>query len=345
MNFISKISIIVWQYSKVIIKKYLTLLLISSFIFLCNSTSMSQTKEIDSLKVAAKNSSDIEKSKILLLIADKFSGINFDSVVVYRNRALDIAKLSNDNKMIIRSLDKLASINFVIGNNARSIQLYNQAKILCIKAKEYYLLANIYMDLKMYYSSFSNYAGVLSTLDSALKIIDKNNIPNLKSVAYRHIANLYVSIQDFEVANHYTKMSLSIAKDENDKISYTNSLLVKGNVFLNQYNYDSTLYYYNMALSIAKEKNDKELLQIAYRRITEYYIVLKDYYLSERYIDSSIIYCKQLQLNNVIASLITDKAHISSQRNDIKNTLNYNLQALAIRISTGGKSAICSSLI
>lgn len=344
MYYCLKISNIIRQLL-LIVRCRISLLLVILFSFSGNNIIMSQTKIIDSLKIESSNSSTIEKSKMLLLIAKKFRGINYDSVVVYGTKALDNAEFIKDTNMIIESLIELAYINFSMGNNAMSMQLYDKAKQLCIKTNNYYYLADIYLDQDRYYNAFSNYAGVLSTLDTALSIIENNQIPNLKSNAYLQIANLYISIQDYALADNYAKIALRIAWEEDDKINYSNSLLVLGNLFLNQDNYDSTLFYYNKALAIAKEMNDNVLLQHAYRKITDYYIDLKDYNTSLRYIDSTIFYCNELHLNNELAALITYKAHISSQKNDFKNTLKYNLQALELRKSTGGKSSICASLL
>lgn len=335
----------VGQSSLKVIRYHIFLLLIIFSVSTGNNTIMSQTKIIDSLKVKASNSSTIDKSKILLVIAKKFRGINYDSVIQYGNKALDNAEFIKDTNMIIESLQELAYINFSMGNNERSLQLYNQAKQLSIKTKNYYYLADIYIDMERYYSSISNYAGVLSVLDTALSIIDNHKLPNLRSLAYRHIANLYFTIQDYSLAHDYAKIALGIASEDKDTINYSNSLLMVGDIFLNQNIYDSTMFYYIKALTIAKEVNNKVLLRQAYRKITDYYIDIKDYNKSLLYIDSTIFYCNELHLNNELAALITYKAHISVQKGDIKNTLKYNLQALELRTSTGGKSAICASLL
>ena len=307
---------------------------------------ISQTKEIDSLKAVELVTSDTAtKTKILLTIANKYRLINYDSVLFYTNKAYDYALLTQNNIMVIKCLIDLAYINVSIGNNDKSIPLYNQAKQLCIKEDNQYLLAYIYIDLGRYYSALSNYAEVINSLDTALDIINNNNITQLKSVVYNNISHLYLAIHDIDIASYYSNLAITYSKGDTNKTNYINNLFLHGKIFLYKNMLDSTFLCYNNALTIAKESNNKELIQQAYRKISDYYIEKKEYNNSNQYIDSSIIYCRKLSLINELASLLTYKAHISSIKKDYTKALQYNLQALKLRKKTGHRSSICSSLL
>lgn len=342
MHSIFNISITFRSITTVIIKNC-ALLNILLFIFLSGSlVGQSQTKVIDSLKLAASKSSDSTKTEIFLEIATKYRIISYDSVVVYGKKALDNAIRFKNNELVIKSLVELAYINFSMGHTARSTILYKRAKQLCIEENNQYYLAKIYLDLERHYNSFSNYAGVLGTLDTALRIINANNLSVLKPFVYREIAKLYLSINDLSTAQYYTELALSFSKD---KASYVSGLLITGNIFFKKNNYDSTLYYYKKALSIAKKSNNKILIQKIYRKYADYYIEVKNYDKSALYLDTAIIYCKESHLTNELASLITVRAHISSQKEDYQSALQYNEQALKLRKQTGTTTAIGSSLL
>ena len=59
-----------------------------------------------------------------------------------------------------------------------------QAKKICIKEDNHYLLAKIYIASESYYRRLLDYASSLSALDTALGIINDNNIISLKPIIY-----------------------------------------------------------------------------------------------------------------------------------------------------------------
>ncbi len=345
INLISLIVRIVHPVYRLGTIKPIVLLLISFLLFTGSLTGTSQTREIDSLKLVAVNSSESGKINILLSIAEEYKLFNNDSAQHYGNKALDYALLLNNNVLVIESLMELAKINLNIGNNKRSIFLFNQAKQLSVKEDNMYLLAKVYMSLGRHYSTLSNYGETLSSLDTALNIIIDNKLTNLKPLIYNEIAFLYYLIHDYSLASYYSNLGINSSKNDIDKTNYIDNLLLHGNIFLQTNNDDSTLFYYNKALIFAKKSNNIALIQQSYRRISGYLIKKTEYTKANQYIDSSIYYCIELNLTSERAALVTYKAHVSSQNLDYKSALNYNLKALELRESTGHKSSICASIL
>lgn len=340
-----QISRLLRQFYVVGTKNHLVIFLLVSFLLGGITSGVSQNSAIDNLKSAASISPEAGKSKIYLAIAKKYRHINYDSVVIYGNKALDQSLLLEDNNMLIESLMELAYINVSVGNNKRSNMLYDQAKQLCIKENNNYLLAKIYIDLGRYYGSSSNYAGILSSLDTALSIIIDYNFTSLKPPVYTKISYLYLLINDLSNAAYYSKLSMASSALDRENTYYIENLLLIGKIFLEENNYDSTSYYFNTALNSAKETNNKVLMQQAYRKISHYHMDKKNYEKSIIYTDSSITLCKEIPLPNEFAALITYKAHISSIKGNDRRALEYNLYALELRQKTGHKSSICASLL
>lgn len=319
--------------------------LLSYLIFIAVISGISQTNTIDSLKIVASTSPDSCKSRILLSIAKESRYTNYDSVVFYGNKSIDHALFLEDKNLIIESLIELAYINISIGNKERSLVLYNQAKQICKEVGNQYLLAKIYIDLERYYRNISDFASGISSLDTALSIINKNNIYQLKSIVYKQYGNIYILIQDYSIAKYYIGLASNFSQKEITKTNYINSIIILGKIFFYNNELDSSLYYFNKALILAKSTNNKNMLQKAYRKVSEYYIQKKEYNKSNLYIDSSIFYCNELLLQNEQAALKTFKAHIFSLKGDFQNSLRYNLQALELRKKVGHNESICASLL
>ena len=333
------------QYCSYLINKHSLLVIIGLSFLLIPKTTLPQTIEIDSLKIVASNLSEINKTKTLLLIANKYKVFNYDSMLVYVNKALENAKLINNNSLIIESLLESAYINQSMGNINTAFFQYGQAKQVCIEENNKYLLARVYIDLGRYYEGKSDYAGVISSLDTALNIINENNISSLKPIIYNKIGHLYLLAHDYSAASYYSTMAIQYSEFEKDKSNYITNLLLQGTILLQKNELDSTHYYFKTALISAKKVNNKILMQQTYRKMADYYMEKKQYNSSNIYIDSSILICKKQNLTNELASLITYKAHISSINNEYNDALIFNLKALELRKGTGHFSSICASLL
>jgi signal transduction histidine kinase/CheY-like chemotaxis protein len=314
-------------------------------LFITSFNGISQSFAIDSLKAVASNYSNGDKSKIYLQIAKEYKNSNYDSVVAYGNKAIDCAFFLKDKNVIIESLIELAYINVSIGNMEKSLLQYNKAKQMCLEEDNQYLLAKIYINLERYYTTVSDYASGLSSLDTAIQIIDRNSFTQLKSTIYRRYSNLYILIQDYSIATHFAKLAISFSKNETNKSNQIKNLILHGIIFFHTSDIDSSMFYLKNALALAKTTNNKMQIQRVYRKISDYYIRTMDYDKSTIYIDSSIIYCNELVLPSELAALITFKAHILSLKGDYVNTLKYNLQALELRKRIGHNRSICASLI
>lgn len=327
------------------IKKYIAVFPLIIFIFTINFIGASQPKVLDSLKTLAINTDEEGKPSIYLTLSEKYGAFNCDSAIFFGNKALDHALSLNNNKMVIKCLLKLASINGSIGNNEKSLLLYNQAKHLCLKGNDEAMLAEVYMGLAGFHNTRSNYAKVFGSLDSALIIIEKNDIAYLKPIIYRQIGNLYLSLNDLSHASFYAKQAINFSRDDPNKTNYINSLLLKGSILFGKHDHDSSLFYYEKALSVAKNANNKPTAQKTFRKLADFHIHKKDYHTANLYLDSSMVYCRELNFTLQLSALISYKAHICSLKGDYKNTLRHNLQALKLREPSGRKLTICASYL
>lgn len=304
-----------------------------------------QTKAVDSLKTAVNLSQDSSKAYLYLSLAEEFQVLNYDSAIKYGNKMLEEARLQKNTMLEVKALIELAYINTGIGKYKQSLSLYNQAKNICREEKNPHLLAQIYLNLGRYYTALSNFSAAIRVLDTALSFIDENTLSDLKPIAYNRIGYIYILMRDMTVARYYIELSIDASMDDPDKSNYINNLLLMGRIYLKEEQADSCLFYYNQSLSLAKQMNDKVLIQQSYRKKADYYIEIKEYPTAIMYIDSSLIYCRELQISREEASLITYKAHISSLKGDYENALSYNLQALELRKSTGQIPSVCASYL
>ncbi len=227
---------------------YKIVFLLSFLLYISILPGISQTNTIDSLKYLYLTSSDSCKSKVLLSIAREFRYTNYDSAILYGNKSIDYALFSKDKNIEIESLVELAFYNKSIGNWKKSLVLYNQAKQMCKDSGNKYLLAKIHMDLERYYKAKSDFASGISSLDTALSIININNFSELEPMIYHRYGSVYISIQDFSIAKYYADLAINASLQESDKIYYIKNIILLGSIFYSSNDLDSSFYYFNKAL-------------------------------------------------------------------------------------------------
>ncbi len=301
--------------------------------------------DIDSLKLILRSSKNNENITLNQKIADSYYFSNYDSSLFYAQEALELAQKINDNTQVIKALILLAKVNNSIGNHKHSLQLFNQAKELCIKDSNYELLASVYIEITRYYNSKFNYNKVIATLDSALKIINKNNIKNLKPYAFNHISTVHININDIPSAKYYANSVSELALPNYNPEVMVHNLHIKARISNIEDTKQLSLDLLKKSLELSKKSKKENLTQLSYRRLAGYYIDFNSYDTAVTYIDSSIMLCNKLGYNIEKSALLTYKAHIEWMKNNFENSLKYNLEALKIRKSTGHKSSISSSLL
>lgn len=289
-------------------------------------------------------SADI-KSEINLEIARNLRYVNFDSSMVYAYKAIYYAQLSDNIPMTIKALNMIAALNNNIGNSEEALELYNEAKDLCMKSSNYELLTFTYLNLSSYYNSKFNYYKVIEILDSALLTSSKYNINTLKYRVYQRIGSLYYKINDISLAEYYSDLAEQELESSDDIEIKINNIHLQANIAFKKNDPKKALKIMLHGLEVAKESGNVKSIQLSYRRIAAYYMDIKDYNTSNIYIDSSLVLTNELGFKIERSSLITYKAHLHSEQNDYKGALKYNLEAYKIRKETGHRAAICSSLL
>jgi len=306
----------------------------------------SQPNTIDSLKLLETNTDEQGKLIIYNTLAEHYSHVNLDSAVYYGDKGLKLSKsLGLDNVHIVELLLFLSTNYTSNGNFTKGQLLLQQAEELCIVENDYELLAFVKIKTGEYYGHQGNYAEYLNSLNSALRIIDKKNIHNLKPDLYNKMGALYLRIDDIKYAKIFRIKAFENSINHKNTVGYISSLLLEGDIFLKLNKLDSCYICYNKALEIAKESNLKSEIQKTYKFIAKYWISEKDYGKAITNVDSSIIYCKKLGLTTELSSLITYKSHIYSNIGDVKKTLEYNLKSLKLREHSGNLKLICSSFL
>lgn len=334
---------IIYNFSKITIKFNVILVFLLFLLTSINCYGLYQN--VDSLKVIAELVTESEKPQKYLNLAEKYKYSNFDSALIYSEKVYELAVAQGDIVYSVKGLILRAWHYNIHGNFTLALNCYKEAEKISLEAKNKYLIAYTYLELSEFYRSKFNYYNELEFLDSTLYYVNRYKISSLAPETFLKLTNLYIHIDDIQLAKHYSDMtSRALDINYNEKI-FVKDLQQQAVICLLDNEKEKALEYYYKALDYSKKIRNASLIQMSYRGLSKFYIEDKQFVKAVVYIDSSISICEELNYKVEESALITYKAHIAWLNKDYNEALKYNKKALKIRQSSGNISAVCSSLL
>jgi len=178
-------------------------------------------KKIDSLKVALKNSSESNKSKIYNELATNYGLSSLDTAFIFAEKALESARKFDQLKEEYAALNTIGTVHFYKGDMDKALDIWQK------------------------------------DLEVSKKLQDKKE----EAASYNRVGVIYKTIGSYDKAiDHYQK-SADIYKELNDKNNLARTFANIGNIYYHfGENFDKAYKFYSDALNISYEIKDKYLI-------------------------------------------------------------------------------------
>jgi len=255
------------------IEKYFLLyvLLLSSIV------TWSQNQKADSLiSVLQKTRNDIDRAQLLNAIADQYKTSDPKQMLVYAQKAHDLAKKINYQLAEGNALLNLGNANIISGNYPKSLQYFSDAQHLFENAmikeniEKEKGLAKALGSIGIVFSEQSNYAKALQYYLKSVKIYEQLQDDEKCAKLYNNIGIVYKSQgADFKALEYFIKAQKiqEKRKDVNIGITYTNI----GNGYLKQNNLPKAFDYYTKAKTALEQHPNPRALGEWYNNVGLYY--------------------------------------------------------------------------
>lgn len=263
--------------------------IIVSLFLLVSIVIQAQDKVMDSLQNSLKNTkNDIDRTKLLNAISDRFKYSDPEEMVNYANKAIQLAQKIKFRTEEGNALLNIGNSNIIQGNYAEAIRFFVQAKEIFEEENQsdtnqgeiQFGLAKAYGSLGIVFSEQSNYAKALQYYLKSVKIYETLKDEVHQGKLYNNIGVVYKSQHsDFKALEYFVKANKIQEKygDINSGITLTNI----ANIYLNQKDFDSALEYYDLA-KVSLDKNPNP------RALGEWYNNIGLYYKDKKYFDKAI---------------------------------------------------------
>jgi signal transduction histidine kinase len=228
------------------------------------------------LKERQKRNSEA-KIKTLLNQSTLYLGYSSEKAFQLANEALFISKKINSNNYVVQSIDLLAQVKNIRGDNKAALHLYNEALSLAMHSgQKHYQCFSIIEIGKLYYN-WGQYDTSILFFNQAKSIAENINDKQLMSVSYNYIGKYFRIKGNFEKAMPYFIKALEIAREIHDYKQIAFSLDTEGKYYIGNGNLTAALQCYLEAYTASEKVNDQLQLADVCNRLGGLYLISEQF--------------------------------------------------------------------
>lgn len=204
-----------------------------------------------------KITNDTSKARLLNKVSLYYAEVNIDSAIKYTSLGMLLATKMNWRKGISAFYTCYGNIYVNKGMYDTALFYHNKALQIAIEINDTNSLSVKYNNLGTTANAKSDFVTATAYYTKSLELAEaKKNYYNI-GIAYGNLALVYQHQKDFIKALNYAKKSVENYTIINDIESSTYPLKLIGDIFVNLKNYDSAIIYFQLSLSKAKQSNNK----------------------------------------------------------------------------------------
>lgn len=250
-----------------------------------NDTAAYYANQAITLANHLKFKSGLSQGYYILGTANQYKS-KYNEAIKYFLRSLKIDEQRNDRQGIASTLNNIAIIYRVLGNDTKALDYYEQS----LKLRE----------------AMNDKRGIAASLNN--------------------IAGIYYSKGDKVKTKEYLKRALKTCEELGDKQSTASVLNNIGNLYYEEEDFGKTLEYFMHALAILKESNDTYGIAMECNSIGEVYFDMGDNKKAIEWQEKCIAFAKRSQSNDMLVSSAESLSRIYAKLGNYKLAYEYHRQ-------------------
>ncbi|MDW7693254.1 ATP-binding protein [Flammeovirgaceae bacterium SG7u.111] len=230
----------------------------------------SQSKEIDSLKAALPLADDNSKAEILLKLSHAWWQTDLSIAAQYASSASEIAASHNDNNIHIKSLQALASVNHMLGEQEEAEAYWHESLQLSnnLPKNSNTFTLNAYLGLSQVYVAQHRYGKSLEALGKAEVLSSERNTPSPQVETFTHFGTHYYAKyaqtkqrSDIDSVQYYYTKAYRLAEKTEDVPLRVGTMRKLASAYAEADKRPIGLDYLRRAISLLDEKGDEQHLK------------------------------------------------------------------------------------
>lgn len=226
-----------------------------------------------------------------------------DSAIESYQSALNIAKKSQDHKLIAQSLNALGSAYLVKNNIDKAIESFENLLEIYKSTDDDLSSALLLNNLGLIYQNNKELERAFQCFNEARRIFHQKNDKYGEASAITNIAGYYYGLNDHNQAIDSYQKALKIFRELDDKFNQYLIMNRLGMLYQDQKNLDSALEYYLESLNLGQEANDYLMQVETMGNIALVYALNRNWLKSANYCISGFQLAVQINPNVITESL------------------------------------------
>lgn len=315
------------------------------------------------LQLYATSNNDSVKVMLLIKISSFYATTNFDSSLLYINKAqtlakekklnacepfintafsqyyyynnayqqsidyalknLDIAEKNGDEKLMVKSYNNLAAIYNHFGNYKSAIDYALKCLELSEKTKDSASFPVRNLTASNTYFNLKQYDKAIYYSQRAIAFGNKFNNAFAVMMGMNNLATSYTQLHKIDSANIIYGQQLALAKKEDDIVVMTYALINLTNNNFMKGNLPGVIKYADMLEKAKAQMPDKRTLAEIHHSLALRYIILKNYPVAKAELDSGIALALQEKATDALSNLYQSYSKFYFLQNNIKAAEDY----------------------
>ena len=231
---------------------------------------------------------------VLIKLSKNYSIVNWDSSIIYANKALKTANKMGNKLFVAQASSRLGSAYNMHGEYVKAIDYYQLMGAIYDDLGHKGGTAFYYNVMGVLHRKIKEYAKALEYYNKSMELQLELNNKEMVIGLYNNLGNLYWDMGEFDKAMSSHMKCLDYKKKVNDKSGIANSSNGIGGLFEEMGEYDKAMEYYIASKRLYAELEDIRGLCYSYSNLGRLSFLKKQYQKSIVNCDQALDYAKRL---------------------------------------------------
>ncbi|MEZ5197335.1 MAG: tetratricopeptide repeat protein [Bacteroidales bacterium] len=284
--------------------------------------------EIDSLLKILPFARPVERTTLLMELANNYLSVSLDSSHEYARMALQNSIELQDNQAIGEAYKLLGNIGFYQGRFNDVLELYDSSLIMFRATGDSVNIIKIWNNMGMIYNNLGDYDKSiefqLKSLEAKLKLNDSAGI----AISYNNIGTTYYELKNFPKSYEFFNKALILSKKLNTLQSTQGILNNLGVIDQENGNFEKSIEYFLESIEYGKQTHYSKGISDSYSNLGKSYTALGDYSKALENLQKAIQFNKELGIEN--SRVYNSMAELYMNLDYYNQAIKYLLEGLKI---------------
>lgn len=256
----------------------------------------------------------------------------YDKALECYNRELSIQQQVDNKTGIAATLANIATVYLLIGQQDIALESYLRAlSVIESLGEDHALLIIVLGNIANLYMSLDEYEEALTYQEQVLHICQKRNDINGETLILVNIGWNYLQSKQFELALDYEFRALQVVEQTGDKKLKGNILLHIGLAYTGLGKYTEVLHYLQQSYELSDKAGDKRTNAAIFKAMGDLFLITGEKEQANKYYKNALMIAEEIHLQQTEYELHELIAHVEEDSGNVSEALAHFREYIRIK--------------